>query len=248
MNKIWVIATKDIKEAFRSRSTYIFIVIMLLLAITYFSSYSALINRLHNENASQTAIISASQAYLTNLIYVIPMIYSILICSIFANYSVTLDKAKRNIESLMATPVRLSQVWLGKSLAVTLPSIIIGIAVAILVYIVMNFLVVIPQTGVFIFPNVVAIVTLFILVPLLIFTIVTIVIDVQLIISNPRVANLVFTGIFLLFFFGVNVLGSLNIQFAFELFYIGLIAVGALISWGLSRSLTREKVILSSKG
>jgi ABC-type Na+ efflux pump permease subunit len=248
MNKIWVIATKDIKEAFRSRSTYVFIIIMLILTVTYFSSYSALINRLHNENASQAAIISASQAFLTNLIYVIPMIYSILICSIFANYSVTLDKAKRNIESLMATPVRLSQVWLGKSLAVTLPSIIIGIAVAILVYIAMNVLVVIPQTGVFIFPDPVAIVALFILVPLLIFTIVTIVIDVQLIISNPRVANLVFTGIFLLFFFGVNILGSLNIRFSFGLFYIGLIVIGALVSWGLSRSLTREKVILSSKG
>jgi len=129
-----------------------------------------------------------------------------------------------------------------------LPSIIIGITVAILVYIVMNFWFVIPQTGSFIFPEALAIVSTFIIVPILIFTIVTIVIDVQLVISNPRIANLVFTGIFLLLFFGVNILSSLNIPVGFGLVYAGLIVVGAIVSYLLSRSLTREKVILSSKG
>jgi ABC-type Na+ efflux pump permease subunit len=248
MNKILVIATKDIKEAFRSRSTYIFIVIMLALTVTYFTSYTTLINRLNEQGADHQSIINASQAFLTNLLFVIPMIYSIFVCSIFANYSVILDKAKRNIESLMATPVRLSEVWLGKSLAVTLPSVIVGIGVTVLVYIVMNFWFVIPQTAAFIFPDILAIISTFIIVPILVFTIVTIVIDVQLIISNPRIANLVFTVIFLFLFFGVNILGSLNIPVSYGLVYVGLIVIGAIVSYSLSRSLTREKVILSSKG
>jgi ABC-type Na+ efflux pump permease subunit len=248
MDKIWIIARKDIKEAFRSRSTYIFILIMLVLTVSYFSSYNALINNLHRQNADQQAIIGASQVFLNNIIYVIPMIYSIFVCTIFANYSVILDKAKRNIESLMATPVNLNQIWIGKSLAVTLPSIIIGIGVAVVMYVVMNVAFVIPRTGQFIIPDPLAIMSTFIIVPILVFAIVMIVINVQLVISNPRIANFVFTGIFLILLFGVNALGGLGIEVSFGLIYIGAIVICAAISWILSRSLTREKVILSSKG
>ncbi len=248
MDKIWTIARKDIKEAFRSRSTYVFILIMLVLTVSYFSSYNALINNLQRQNADRQAIISASQVFLNNIIYVIPMIYSIFVCTIFANYSVILDKAKRNIESLMATPVNLNQIWIGKSLAVTLPSIIIGIGVAVVMYVVMNVAFVIPRTGQFIIPGPLAIISTFIIVPILVFAIVMIVINVQLVISNPRIANFVFTGIFLILLFGVNALGGLGIEVSFGLIYIGAIVVCGAISWILSRSLTREKVILSSKG
>lgn len=248
MDKIWTIARKDIKEAFRSRSTYVFILIMLVLTVSYFSSYNALINNLQRQNADQQAIISASQVFLNNIIYVIPMIYSIFVCTIFANYSVILDKAKHNIESLMATPVNLNQVWIGKSLAVTLPSIIIGIGVAVIMYVVMDVAFVIPRTGQFIIPGPLAIVSTFIIVPILVFAIVMIVINVQLVISNPRIANFVFTGIFLILLFGVNALGGLGIEVSFGLIYIGAIVICGSISWILSRSLTREKVILSSKG
>lgn len=248
MNKLWVIARKDIGEAFRSRSTYMFILIMAVLTFSYLSSYRALINSLDKQGASQQAIFSASRSFLNNIAYVLPMMYSIFVCSIFANYSVIVDKAKRNLESLMATPTSLTQIWLGKSLAVTLPSIMIGIGVAILAYIVMNFGFVMPRTGSFIVPDALAIFSSLIIVPILIFSIVVIVIYVQLTISNPRIANLVFTAMFLLLFFGVNALGGLGIGVNFSLIYVGIIVICAVISYFFSRSLTKEKVLLSSKG
>ena len=58
MNKIWVIARKDIGEAFRSRSTYVFIVIMLFLTFSYVSSYHAHVNTLNA--ASRLLMISAA--------------------------------------------------------------------------------------------------------------------------------------------------------------------------------------------
>jgi len=118
MNKIWIIAKKDIGEAFRARSTYIFILVMLILTFSFVSSYNTQANRL----ASKQLIIDFSRSFLNSLAYILPMMYSIVVCSIFFNYSVIVDKAKRNIESLMATPVSINQIWLGKSLAVTLPS------------------------------------------------------------------------------------------------------------------------------
>jgi ABC-type Na+ efflux pump permease subunit len=248
MSKIWIIARKDILEALRSRSTYVFIVIMAVVTFSVISSYTTTINNLHREGASAQTIYNASSSFLNNNAYLLPMLYSIFVCTIFANYSVILDKAKRNIESLMATPASLNQIWLGKSLAVTLPSIMVGIGVSVIAYIVMNYGFVIPQTHRFIFPEALAVVSVFILVPILIFVIVTIVIYVQLVISNPRIANLVLTVIFLVLLFGANALGFLGIAVNFALIYLGMIILCTIISFGLSRSLTKERVLLSSKG
>jgi ABC-2 type transport system permease protein len=248
MNKLWVIARKDIGEAFRSRSTYVFVLVMAVLAFSYFKSYTTFIDNLAAENASKEAIIEASRSFMNNIANALPMMYSIFVCSIFANYSVIMDKAKHNIESLMVTPVSLKQIWLGKSLAVTLPSFMVGIGMAILVYIVMNFGVVIPRTGSFIIPDVLTIVSALIIVPVLIFAIVAIVIYVQLVVSNPRIASLVFTAMFIMLLFGVNILGTMGISTNFAEIYLGIIVLCAIISFILSRSLTKEKVLLSSKG
>jgi ABC-2 type transport system permease protein len=247
MDKIWIIARKDIGEAFRSRSTYIYIAIMFFLTYSYYATYNAQINSLLEQNASQSQIREVSQAILNNLAYILPMMYSIFVCTIFANYSVVVDKAKHNIESLMVTPISLKQIWIGKSLAVTLPSIIIGIGIAIVSYVIINLVVAIPRTGGFMTPQPFAIITAVIIVPALIFTIVALVIYFQLIISNPRIPNLVFTGIFLVLLFGVNILSQQGIALNVGVIFLGIAALCAAIAVFLSRSLTKEKVILSSK-
>jgi len=244
MKKIWIIAKKDISEAFRSRSLYVFIVVMLILTFSYISSYNAFVKTL----TSQQAIDDYSRSFLNDLAYILPMMYSIFVCSIFANYSVIVDKAKRNIESLMATPISVKQLWIGKSLAVALPSVVIGLSVSILAYIFLNIGFVMPKTHSFMFPDILAVLSAIIVIPVLIFSIVTIVTDIQLIISNPRIANFVFTGIFILLIFGVNALGGLGVSIGyFPLVYLGVIVLCAIVSYVLSRSLTKEKVLLSSK-
>jgi ABC-2 type transport system permease protein len=248
MNKLWIIARKDIREALHSRSTYIYIVIMIGLSFTYLSSYNSLIENLKGQNASTQSIYESSRAFLNSITYALPMMYSILVCTIFAAYSVIVDKAKRNIESLMVTPLTLKQIWAGKALAVTLPSVVIGLAVSILGYIIINLISVVPQTGGFIFPEPLAIVTALIIVPLLVLSVVFIVIYMQLIIANPRIANLAFTVIFLVLFFGANILTSLGINVNFSYIYLAIAVICGGASYLLSHSLTKERVLLSSKG
>jgi len=244
MNKIWVIARKDISETFRSRSTWFIILIMIILAFTYISGYESHIKTLTN----QQDVNAYSGGFLNSLAYVLPIMYSIFICSAFANYAVIVDKAKRNIENLMATPVSIKQIWLGKSLAVTIPSIMVGYIVAILVYLAMAIILVMPKTHAFIFPSILAIVSALIIVPTLIFSIVCIVTYIQLIITNPRIASFVFSGIFIILLFGVNALGGFGISLNyFAWIYLGIAGICAAISYFLSFSLTKEKVLLSSK-
>jgi ABC-2 type transport system permease protein len=247
MKKLWVIAKKDIRESFRSRSTYLYIIILFVISFSYFSSYGARMDSVLAKNPSPETIRQASQALLNIFASTLPMMFSIWVCTIFATYSVVVEKAKRNLESLMVTPVSLKQIWLGKTLAVTLPSLIIGLSIAIIVYIVLNIIRVEPQTGSFLFPGALALVSAFILVPLLIFAIVSLVLYLQLTISNPRFANFIFLGIFFLLFFGINALAGFGIGANYSLIYLSIAVLCGLISFLLSRTLTKERVLLSSK-
>jgi ABC-2 type transport system permease protein len=245
MNKIWIISRKDISDVFRSRSTYVFLVIMIFLTFVYISIYNSNVKELKNDTL---AINNYSRAYLSTLAYILPLMFSNFICSIFANYAVIVDKAKRNIESLMATPVSIKQIWMGKSLAVTLPSTGIGIGMAIISYLVLDIGFVMPKTGSFISPGIVPIISALIIIPILLFTIVAIVTYIQLTITNPRIGNFVFSGVFIiLLIVGETLLGmGLSTNFL-ALIYLILILVCTGIVYLLSFSLTKERVLLSGK-
>ena len=247
MRRIWAIARKDIREAFRSKSTYIYIAVLFFLTFTYSSSFNTLMNRFAADHATQAEIYDASRAFLISIVYILPTMYSFFVCTIFAAYAVIVEKSKRNIESLMATPVTLNQLWMGKTLAVTAPSVLIALGVSIISFVAMNFILVVPRTGSFILPDVLSVVTAVVIIPVLIFAIVSLVIYLQLVMTNPRIANLAFTGIFLILLFGANFLTSLGISLNYSIIYIGLAVVIGGVSYVLTRSLTKERVILSSK-
>jgi ABC-2 type transport system permease protein len=247
MNKIWIISRKDISEAFRSRSTYIILIVMIFLTISYISVYTGTVNSSSYKN-NMPAIDSYSRAYLSTLAYILPLMFSNFICSIFANYAVIVDKAKRNIESLMATPVSIKQIWMGKSLAVTLPSIGIGIGMAIISYLVLAIGFVMPHTHSFIFPGIVSIISALIIVPALLFVIVAIVTYIQLTITNPRIGNFVFSGVFIILLIGGEALLGMGLSTNYlALIYLAMILVCTGFVYILSFSLTKERVLLSSK-
>jgi ABC-type Na+ efflux pump permease subunit len=244
MRQLWVIARKDIRESFRSRTTYIYIVFLFLLSFSNFSTFNS---QTANGSAFHAALIQASQNYLDTITYTMPLWYAILISTVFATYSVIVEKAKRNLESLMATPISLNKIWMGKSLAVALPSSVIALGVSLVSFIIINLLLLVPRTGVFMIPNLTAIISAVFLVPLLIFTVAALVIYIQLIIANPRLANFVFIGVFLLFFFGANFLNRGGLTVNFSLIYSALVILCGALAFFLSRTLTKERVILSSK-
>jgi len=243
MSKIWIIARKDIKEAFRSRSTYIYIALLFFLTFTYFNTYGALTENI----TSQADLHRISSEFINNIVSALPMMYGILICTIFAAYAVILEKARHNLESLMVTPVSLNKIWIGKALAITLPSVLISLGITLLGCIVMNIVLIMPKTGDFVIPGAVPIVTALIIVPVMIFLVVMLVIYLQLVISNPRIANFVFTAIFLALFFGINILTQMGLNPDFYLIFLGIIVVCGIACRLLSLSFTREKVVLSSR-
>ena len=246
MGKAFIIARKDIKEAFRSKSTYLYVVFLCLLSLPYFDGFNNEIKDLLKQEVSTTELRVASQSFLNGVAYTLPLVLTMLICSVFAAYAITMEKAKRTLESLLATPLSLRQIWLGKSLAVALPGVTIALLVSLLALLAMNLVIVVPTVGSFIMPDVLSLVTGFVIVPIVAFSVVALVSFLQLIMTNPAIANFAFIGVFLGIYLAI--ITEWTASWDFSLIYlmatIFLVAVNLL----LTRFLTKERIILSSKG
>ncbi len=250
--RIWLVARKDMREVFRSRSTYGFTLVMLLASSSYFFSYFSIASTLTREHASAQVIDLASHSFLNSIAFIAPALYGFFACNI-SSTTVVLDKTKRNLESLMVTPLSIRQVWLGKCLGVTIPSVMIGFGVAIFAYLVIALGEVAPHTHTLIGPSPLAIVSGLVIVPILVFSVVLLVTHLQLVISNPRVGSFVFAAIFIVvlggllfavYYFPVR---GISINY-YPLVYLGLIVVVGGAAIAASHSLTKERVVLSTKG
>jgi len=245
MNRMLVLLRKDLKDILTSRTTYAYLIVPLLLSFTYVSTASGLMSDLIEQGATTAIIVEAAQKTMNAIFYSMPMIIMMLTCSVLAAYAVVLDKTKRNIESLLATPLSLRQVWIAKSLAVTIPSAVIGILMSIVMVIVVDIIAFAPNVG-FIIPGVTSLVTGIILVPLVTFFVVSIVICLQLIMTNPRLASFVFTILFLAVFFSTTV-SQVGLKLDFSLIYLIVIVILLGVNYYMSRFLTKERIVLSSK-
>ncbi len=138
------------------------------------------------------------------------------------------------------------QVWLGKSLAVALPSIVITLLVLLIVVIVVNQVFVVPTIGVFLVPGALSLVAALLIIPVMTFFVVCIASFLQLIMANPRIANFAFMAIFLGIYFAT--ITELVASWDFSLIYLIVTILLAAVMLVLGRFLSKEKVVLSSKG
>ena len=245
MNRMLVLLRKDLKDILKSRTTYAYLIVPIFLSFTYVGTASGLMSTLVKQGATATILTEAAQTTLNGIFYSLPLIVMMLTCSVLAAYAVVLDKTKRIIESLLATPFSLRQVWIAKTLAVTIPSAVIGIIMSIIMVIVINIIAFVPHVE-FIIPTPIALVTGIILVPVVTFFVVSIVTCLQLIMTNPRLASLVFTLLFLAVFFSTTIFQA-GLKLDFSLIYLILIVVLLGINVYMSRFLTKERIVLSSK-
>lgn len=168
----------------------------------------------------------------------------------FSGLQITKEKVDGVIECLMATPLGPKTLWIGKCLAVFIPGFIISLAAALIVLLVINLAVVLPGWNTFVFPEQ-AIVVGFLSNPLLFFAVLAFIVLYSLA-GNPDVAIapsfLVGFGLMVGIPAGLAT-GTIDItSWAFVLWY----TVGAVVIWTvvlfMMRMLTRQNIVLSSKG
>lgn len=182
------------------------------------------------------------------VVYFIPFI--ILITFVWSFAPVINEKVNGNVECLLATPMEPKTLWMGKCLAVFLPGYILSLITSIIVILVYNLAVVYPGWHTFVLPWP-ALVNGLVINPLLFFGLASFIVLFSLA-NNPDIAIapsfLIGFGLMIGMPIGL-ITGAFDItSWSFALWYL----LGTAIAWAailfLSRMLTRQNIVLSSKG
>jgi ABC-2 type transport system permease protein len=180
----------------------------------------------------------------------VPLIFLFICVATWATDPIAKEKAKGPIESLLATPLTARGVWIGKSLAIFLPAYVMGLIATLIVILAMNLAAILPTTGHFVLPLPTAF-TGFLFLPLFMLALILVGIVFSLI-TNPVIGQtiIIFVGVVLM-----QVLGQVGGRFLwllaswdYALYNLAGAALLGIIAFYLSRSLTKERIILSSKG
>jgi ABC-type transport system involved in multi-copper enzyme maturation permease subunit len=250
--RVWAIIRKDMLETFRARGTYFYMPGMFLMSAFFFFSYFGLTKQLDQQHASPALVLAATRAFLNSLGYLLPVLYSLFACNL-TSAGLVFEKQKRSLESLMVTPVSMKRIWMGKSLGASLSGVIVGLTMSVVAYCVIAFAEVYPRIHVAIAPSGFAFLSGLVLVPVTVFLVSLVVSYIQLIATNPRMGNLVY-GLLLLVVWGILFLASYYLPLIgmsvnyYPLIFVGLILLLSGGAYLCSRALTKEKVVLSSKG
>lgn len=184
------------------------------------------------------------------IVYFLTLFPLIFFLWIFASEPITREKVNGNIESLLVTPLSPKAIWMGKCLAAFLPGFIIAVVSMLVVVLVVNFLTVIPRTGIFVLPAPVQL-TGFLINPILFFGLASLTVLLCLA-YDPDIAIMpsFLLGFGLMIGIPVGlVVGAINLaSWSFAITYLA----GAIIVWivvcCLISLLTKERIVLSSKG
>ena len=248
MKELKIIIAKDLHEILHTRAFFLMLAIAAFFIAIFSQSLVETINSLL-EPTGGTADIAGIESVLGTLFFILTFL-TMMMFSLYMNaYTVVLEKTKRTIESLLCTPVSLRQIWLGKTLASFLPSLGMGLVLSFGTLIVINIITISPHLGRWVMPGAAPLIGGVLIVPLVIFSLSSLVIILQLMLLNIRVIQTIFMALIFGSTFGL----SYSFRFSSSSWYVVLAATGLAVVLGvvltvLSGRLTKERIVLTSKG
>ncbi|MCJ7727757.1 MAG: ABC transporter permease [Actinobacteria bacterium] len=182
--------------------------------------------------------------------YFLPLFILMTFIWAFASLPIIKEKVNGNIASLLATPLGPKEIWIGKSLAIFLPGFAISVVSTLIVLLAVNFIVISPAIGNFVLPASLLFTSFFIN-PLLFFGLLLFIVLFSLA-NNPDIAIapsfLIGFGLMMGIPLGVAT-GVINLaSWSFSLWYLAGTTVIWIVVCCFSRLLTKENIVLSSKG
>ncbi len=248
MRTISIVLHRDFRELRQTNAFRIMLIIAGVITIAGAVSISIVLGRQAwlGEEAARPLLelIIGLVAYFLPLLVLIAFIWG------FASLPIVREKINGNIECLLATPLNPGALWMGKCLAIFLPGFVISVIATLLVVLAVNLIAINPAAGYFVLPAP-ALLTGFIINPLLLFGLLAFMVLFALA-NNPDVAIapsfIIGFGLMMGLPIGIAT-GAINLaSWTFALWYLaGTAIVWAVVGY-LSRLLSRENIVLSSKG
>jgi ABC-2 type transport system permease protein len=166
--------------------------------------------------------------------------------SVNAFQSLIREKARGNIQALLATPLTPVDIWLGKSLAVFIPGLVFAVVMTVAAFLVINFIYFIPQIGFFFTPWM--LISNLVAVPLVYLVLMLLVHEIGLA-GKPATANIItqiFLPVIIALMINLAVRDVINAgSWLFLIALFGLAVIIGIFVLKLRSTLTAEKIILS---
>ncbi|MDD5701220.1 MAG: hypothetical protein PHU23_04130 [Dehalococcoidales bacterium] len=248
MKRMFLILRRDFKEM-RSTTAFRIMIILVAFVTVAASAGVSIALRLQSWYGIQQAV-PALDLILGLLAYFLPFVVLMVFVWAFASIQISNEKVNGNLESILATPISPKTLWMGKCLAIFMPAYLISIIATIIMLLVITLAAVLPGWGMVVLPAA-ALANGLIINPLLSFALLAFIVLFS-IANNPDIATApsLLVGFALMIGIPVGLLtGVIDLNsWSFALWYL----VGAVVCWGvvlyLTRLLTRQNIVLSSKG
>ena len=152
MRNIGPLLITSIRHTFRSRSA-IFVWIILVLMLSGTATTLICVFLIAPAVEAQVVDRHVVELYLTLVVYFACLMGTGLALNVFTAQPMVKEKAQRTIESLLATPLKVREIWLAKSLAIALPGMLVGDVFGLVTLVVVNCVYVVPRMGFLITPQ-----------------------------------------------------------------------------------------------
>ncbi len=255
MRQTMVIVRKDLREALRTGAFYFYVA--LILAITAVVGVRALggviggqVDTLLEQGLAPAEVAAAIEPLMGTVLVMLSLQSMVMFAFFGSGHNLVMEKTKRSLESLLCTPVSLKQVCLGKTLAIFVPCVVVGLLLAFAAVVGADQLFLAPKAGQSVMPGAATIVATLVAVPLVFFLFVALVVVLQLIITRIQWINGILAGLFAAIVVALNYgLGGFGLTPQSIVFVsLAVAAVLVLATVFLSRIITKERIVLSSKG
>ena len=248
MRRMSIVFHRDFKELRQTNAFLIIVIVSIVITIT--AAVVASITLKNQEWLELKAARPMLELIMSLIAYFLPLFILMTFIWAFASFPIIKEKVNGNIESLLATPLGPKEIWIGKSISIFLPGFIISVVSTFIVLMAINLIAIKPATGIFFFP-VPMLITGFIINPLMFFGLLLFIVLFSLA-NNPDIAIapsfIVGFGLMIGIPLGV-VTGIINLaSWSFSLWYLAGTTVIWTVVYCFSCLLTKEKIVLSSKG
>ena len=137
MNNIRLVTAAGIKNAFRMRTGMVILIVVALICVVGIALLMCIL-LIAPEMKSAVPNRDVIEAYLGVILYSSSLISIGVGLNSLVFQTMVREQARGNLAALMATPLKVFDIWLGKSLALFIPGFIIAIVLTILNLVIIN--------------------------------------------------------------------------------------------------------------
>ncbi len=246
MSQVFVFIRKDIREMLHNRAVFMMLAVAVFVIYMLSNSLSGGIGALAEQGGD---IYETAQALVSTLFLMLMFIIMLLVSLYMNAYTVLMEKTKRTIESLLCTPINLKSLWLGKTLATFLPAFGLGLLFGFGTLIVFNVTTLEEEVGRWVLPGEAALIGTIAVLPVIVFLLSSLVVMLQMMLQNVRLIQTLFTALIFGSSFGLSYTFRFSSgNWTMVWIEVGIAAVLGAVVWFLSTKMTKERIVLTSKG